>query len=451
MERRLFKQIIIGFFVIFIFSGLGWKIYSFFKLPPSCFDNNKNQGEEGVDCGGPCIPCTLKNNPPISVSEEPIILPNQEKKFDVIFKLSNLSPDWGAKILPYKLTITGMGEEKKEITGTGFILPQESRRFIEPLIELDFNPVKAEIEINKNAIIWEKPLKGINLGLDEPFTLTNVRLIKPQPSPDALHRNVYVFSKTLKLGMKDPEVYNLQKVLSLNPDVYPEGKTTGYFGEATESAVKRFQEKYGIRITGEVGPQTRAKLHELYGPTKTDPFSYTFTLTLKKGMEGVEVLNLQRALMLDATVSPKGSVSGYFDKDTESAVKEFQKKYGIPATGEVGAQTREKLNELYSKPKETTPQLLEDYFESYEGSLEVKGDVYNNTLYNFAKGSIGIVICDEKNKPVTAGLALIEDIYSEKTRSFAIRWRQPLTENVSVCEKISNINILDAENVFLLK
>jgi len=56
--------------------------------------------------------------------------------------------------------------------------------------------------------------------------------------------------------------YNKNNVL------YPEGLITGYFGILSESAVKRFQERYGIARQGDggygfVGPKTRAKLNSL--------------------------------------------------------------------------------------------------------------------------------------------------------------------------------------------
>ncbi|GAJ14763.1 unnamed protein product, partial [marine sediment metagenome] len=68
------------------------------------------------------------------------------------------------------------------------------------------------------------------------------------------------------------EVVELQYLLSLFPDVYPEGLVTGIFDSLTEEAVKKFQEKHAEEIlgpqglsegTGFVGPATRAKLNEL--------------------------------------------------------------------------------------------------------------------------------------------------------------------------------------------
>ena len=50
------RAMVIVFF-IFIFIVLGGFYWYTTKEPQSCFDKKQNQGEEGVDCGGACIPC----------------------------------------------------------------------------------------------------------------------------------------------------------------------------------------------------------------------------------------------------------------------------------------------------------------------------------------------------------------------------------------------------------
>lgn len=71
------------------------------------------------------------------------------------------------------------------------------------------------------------------------------------------------FSETLSAGSRGAAVSRLQEFLKKYPNVYPEGRVTGYFGPLTEAAVKRFQAEYGIEAIGVVGPKTRAKLNEL--------------------------------------------------------------------------------------------------------------------------------------------------------------------------------------------
>lgn len=81
-------------------------------------------------------------------------------------------------------------------------------------------------------------------------------------------------SSNLYFGMSNnAEVRCLQEFLKdQEQDIYPEGLVTGYFGNLTQAAVIRFQEKYASEIlnplglyfgTGFVGPSTRAKINQL--------------------------------------------------------------------------------------------------------------------------------------------------------------------------------------------
>ena len=76
------------------------------------------------------------------------------------------------------------------------------------------------------------------------------------------------FLKALRWGMHDPDVLRLQTFLAEDPAIYPEGKLTGYFGNATLTAVQRFQLKYNLAHDGDifygyVGAKTRAQLNQL--------------------------------------------------------------------------------------------------------------------------------------------------------------------------------------------
>ena len=67
----------------------------------------------------------------------------------------------------------------------------------------------------------------------------------------------------LRIGMTSEEVKRLQEILATDPEVYPEGLITGYFGRLTEKAVKMFQKKVCLEQVGLVGPKTLAKINEL--------------------------------------------------------------------------------------------------------------------------------------------------------------------------------------------
>jgi len=81
----------------------------------------------------------------------------------------------------------------------------------------------------------------------------------------------------LDVGDSGPEVTELQTYLKANPNIYPEGLVTGYFGELTKAAVERFQTAQGIISQGtpattgygRVGPQTMARINSLLGSPST--------------------------------------------------------------------------------------------------------------------------------------------------------------------------------------
>lgn len=70
-------------------------------------------------------------------------------------------------------------------------------------------------------------------------------------------------TKRLWRGLRGKDVFLLQEFLATDPDVYPEGLVTGYFGPLTERAVKKFQKKMGVEEVGLVGPKTLSKINEL--------------------------------------------------------------------------------------------------------------------------------------------------------------------------------------------
>src|SRR3989344_1593730 len=79
-------------------------------------------------------------------------------------------------------------------------------------------------------------------------------------------------SSNLSRGSKHPEVTSVQKFL-ISQSLLSSDSATGYFGPLTEAAVKAFQKKYNIVISGTpvstgfgaTGPKTRAKINEVGG------------------------------------------------------------------------------------------------------------------------------------------------------------------------------------------
>lgn len=84
------------------------------------------------------------------------------------------------------------------------------------------------------------------------------------------------------VGSRGANVSNLQAFLASNPDIYPSGLVTGYFGSLTRAAVGQFQAHYGIDQVGRVGPQTMAQINGIInsgvGLDLRAPIIFTFNV-----------------------------------------------------------------------------------------------------------------------------------------------------------------------------
>ena len=135
-------------------------------------------------------------------------------------------------------------------------------------------------------------------------------------------------SGTLRQGDESDQVKALQ--LKLIEKGYLTTEATGFFGSATESAVKKFQKDNGLSQDGVAGPSTLKALNatSLEGDTTT---------SLKKGDESDEVKKLQQALIQKGYLSTEAT--GFFGSATESAVIAFQKANGLTQDGVAGPST----------------------------------------------------------------------------------------------------------------
>ena len=64
----------------------------------------------------------------------------------------------------------------------------------------------------------------------------------------------------IREGMTDADIKTIQELLASDPTIYPKGLVTGYFGPMTKEAIKRFQAKNGLEVTGEIDAETRAAM-----------------------------------------------------------------------------------------------------------------------------------------------------------------------------------------------
>jgi len=161
------------------------------------------------------------------------------------------------------------------------------------------------------------------------------------------------FSDQLSVGMSGIPVRTIQYYLSIiayfNGALQPV-PLNGNFDGATVAAVERFQEFYGLPVTGIVNTETWNTINRIYTETVSSlPAGYEGENAklypgyfLSIGMRGDNVTALQTYLSRIAeniTEIPVIPVTGYYGEQTENAVSEFQRLFGITVSGAVGPVT----------------------------------------------------------------------------------------------------------------
>ena len=143
----------------------------------------------------------------------------------------------------------------------------------------------------------------------------------------------------------------------------------GIFDTATETAVRKFQQVFGLEVTGTVNAATWYRITYIYTSVKRlaeldseglrfDEISPQFKEELRIGMQSIEVSMLQYYLAVIGAyyeaVMPV-EVTGYFGEQTERSVKSFQRVFGLAQTGVVDRATRNDLFRAYQGIVESVP------------------------------------------------------------------------------------------------
>jgi len=144
-------------------------------------------------------------------------------------------------------------------------------------------------------------------------------------------------SGTLRLNDSGDAVADLQRQLTQSG--FFSDEITGFFGTATQAAVREFQQSQGLEADGVVGSATLAALGLGSSATgsATGSASSAPRDLLQLNDSGEQVAELQRRLAALGYYS--GSVSGVFDGATQFAVISFQQANSLTADGVVGAET----------------------------------------------------------------------------------------------------------------
>lgn len=161
------------------------------------------------------------------------------------------------------------------------------------------------------------------------------------------------FANEVSAGMSGIPVTTIQYYLSIiayfNNTLEPVPRS-GTFGPETVAAVERFQEFYGLPVTGIVDIATWNTITRIYTETVASlPEGYQGNnaklypgFFLSEGMRNQSVTDLQSYLARIAQnipEIPEIPPTGYFGPQTRDAVLTFQRLFGLPQSGAVGPVT----------------------------------------------------------------------------------------------------------------
>ncbi len=193
------KQVTYASIIIIVFLLIiGIPIYfAFFRHAPSCFDGIQNQGEVGVDCGGPCSKlCPDEAQNPVTHWTR--FFEISPGVYSVVADVENPNIGTFADNVPYSFKLYDENNVQiAEIDGSTFILPGTQFPIYEAgLLTGDRIPVRADFEftatpdwqkksyslpglaiINQSFSASSSPRLEADVQNQSDYTITNIELI----------------------------------------------------------------------------------------------------------------------------------------------------------------------------------------------------------------------------------------------------------------------------------
>lgn len=154
MASRGLKQLIYGSFYLILAAIIIYGLYFLLVRPaPSCFDGRKNQGEEEVDCGGPCQSCEVKRLATISLLSSPQVIAAGNQT-SIFFQLKNPNANYGAKFSYQTDLYDALGVLIISKKSSSYIYASQIKPFVEVALDADPRRV-ARVEVSLRDIVWQ--------------------------------------------------------------------------------------------------------------------------------------------------------------------------------------------------------------------------------------------------------------------------------------------------------
>ena len=205
----------------------------------------------------------------------------------------------------------------------------------------------------------------------------------------------------LRQGSRGPNVVTVQVELNRIAQNYPAipkiPVVDGIYGPRTEAAVRKFQEIFDLTPDGVVGPATWYALVRLYtGVLSLSELrslgqtfyanSWTYPNALQQGDRGEKVRILQYMLSILSEFIPEippVEIDGIFGPATRQAVVSVQRRFGLPQTGAVDADTWDEIYDQFAGIENTALRSRETFPEEPAGSSPSSGYARSTTLTQY--------------------------------------------------------------------
>ena len=211
---------------------------------------------------------------------------------------------------------------------------------------------------------------------------------------------------------------------------YLEGDAGSTYTKATTEAVRRFQQEVGLKQSGKATSAVQQELFSKHAP------EYSGYITLRRGDENARVKDMQRRLQELGYYT--GKLDGYFGKQTQAAVKSFQRAIGVKDSGEADPVTLAALYRsdapAYKEPVKIGVPVIElSAYTKYENGLYYIADADTIdggvTASWFADGDVAgydVSIKDDRNvvytevKGVDMTIASIPVMSLDDSRTYTV-------------------------------
>lgn len=149
--NRTWKQISFGsiyLLILLLIAGGAYLLY--LKPAPSCTDNKQNQKEKGIDCGGSCIPCEVKDLD--LVVEKILFFSAGSNRATLLAKIRNPSQNFSARF-SYQFALHGTPFQASELRGREVIAAGATEYIVIPGIQVDGQSIRSA-DFNISDLNW---------------------------------------------------------------------------------------------------------------------------------------------------------------------------------------------------------------------------------------------------------------------------------------------------------